>query len=347
MRSVDLGRIVAALLKGCWRSEVAAPQVTLSGLEESRPLLLSSGAAPLAWRALRSSSLSRARPAASLHEAFKLHAIKTARKERQLRQIVSLFRSAGIEPMLVKGWAIGRCYPDSGLRPYGDFDLVVRTSDRRTALKIASCFDDRWRVDLQDAHLEFAERTVETVFERSVVIPLDGVPIRVPCPEDHLHILCVHALGHGLMRPLWLCDVAVALETRPASFDWGLCLGSTARSDWVACVIRAAHVLLGASLEGSPLEVREKPLPRWLVPTVLREWGTLFGSRASGPLLPITTELRRPNQWRRAISRRWPNPVQATVRMEAQFDDAPRLPLQLACILRQSVAFARHAVTKR
>ncbi len=51
---------------------------------------------------------------------------------------------------------------------------------------------------------------------RSQLVNLDGVDVRVPGLEDHLGILCLHLLHHGAFRPLWLCDIAAALETRPA-----------------------------------------------------------------------------------------------------------------------------------
>jgi len=30
----------------------------------------------------------------------------------------------GVEPILGKGWAIARLYPERGMRPYGDIDLA-------------------------------------------------------------------------------------------------------------------------------------------------------------------------------------------------------------------------------
>lgn len=37
--------------------------------------------------------------------------------------------AAGVEPLLIKGWAIARLYPGAGLRPYTNLDLIVRPSE--------------------------------------------------------------------------------------------------------------------------------------------------------------------------------------------------------------------------
>jgi hypothetical protein len=50
-------------------------------------------------------------------------------------------------------------------------------------------------------------------------VELNGAKIRILGAEDHLRLLCLHLLKHGAWRPLWLCDVAAALESRPSSFD--------------------------------------------------------------------------------------------------------------------------------
>src|SRR5262249_11103226 len=129
---------------------------------------------------------------------------------------------------------------------------------------------------LADGSMAFAllnDHPLEALYERSQLVALGEVNVHVLGPEDHLRLLCLHMLGHGAHRPLWLCDVAIVLESRPPDFDWELCLsGDRRRSDWVACALGLAHHLLGAEIAGTPVEERARRLPRWLIPTVLRQW---------------------------------------------------------------------------
>src|SRR5207247_5697552 len=46
------------------------------------------------------------------------------------------FRAAGIEPVLIKGWAAARNYPSGHLRRPGDVDLAVSPADFPVALKL-------------------------------------------------------------------------------------------------------------------------------------------------------------------------------------------------------------------
>src|SRR5205085_7561887 len=107
--------------------------------------------------------------------------------------------------------------------------------------------------------------------------PLQETSVRVPALEDHLRLLSVHMLAHGAWRPIWLCDVAVALESSRSQFDWDRFLaGNHFVSDCAVCGLGLAARLLGASLEGAPAAVAERALalPRWLRPAVLRAWET-------------------------------------------------------------------------
>jgi hypothetical protein len=62
--------------------------------------------------------------------------------ERELAYVLSLLRAEGIEPVLIKGWAIARLYPDAGLRPYGDIDLCIRPDQFAAASAALKCLED-------------------------------------------------------------------------------------------------------------------------------------------------------------------------------------------------------------
>jgi hypothetical protein len=234
-----------------------------------------------------------------------------------------------------KGWAIARLYPEPGLRPYGDLDLYVPPQAHAAAL---AALQRRpappGPVDLHRGFSDLDDLGGEVLFARACTAALGDGEVPLFGPEDHLRLLCLHGLRHGLSRPLWLCDVAVALESRAADFDWDrLVTGDRRRAEAVRCAIALAQKLLGARFEGVPLTGRA--LPRWLVPSVLRQWGSGSGWRD-----PVAVLIRRRAGLLRELRRHWPNPIEATVGVWAPFNDLPRLPLQLALVAARAARFA-------
>jgi hypothetical protein len=194
-------------------------------------------------------------------------------------------------------------------------------------------------VDLHRGSAELDDRSFAEIFSRSQLVKRGEIEVQIFGPEDHLRLLCVHMLRHGAWRPLWLCDIAVALESRPADFDWGYFLsGEPRRSDWVACAIGLAHQLLGAKVEGTPVEQRSRRLPRWLVPAILKQWGTR--RLPDGMLAPMVNHLRDPRGVLEALRLRWPNSIEATIRVGGRFNEVPRLPFQIRECLVRTMRFA-------
>jgi hypothetical protein len=181
------------------------------------------------------------------------------------------------------------------------------------------------------------DRRLEELYERSQLVPLGGVPVRVLGPEDHLRLLCLHMLSHGACRPLWLCDVGAALEARPPEFHWDWFLrGDRRRTGWVIGALGLAHQLLGARLDDTPVADRARRLPRWLVPTVLRQWSTPFR-----PRVPLASQLRFPSGAWQEIRHHWPNGIEATVGVRGPLNDWPRLPFQLGSVAMRVIGFMR------
>src|SRR5713226_6695336 len=339
-----LGNLVARVLSGAWRVAPKPPNISAAELSAVTPLLNATGDAALGWWRIRNSELATSTAGRQLHEAYRRFRLAALVHEREIKYVFSLLRAEGIEPVLVKGWAIARHYPDRGLRPYGDIDTCVRPDQFAKAEQALKCLEsiDGHYVDLhsgfaklelatgprlnlfsesrrplrlggktgcQETYRRDAERAEvsqrkpfsrqqafrvptlvgsfsvrksptevrtlngalwDELFERSRLVSLGEEKVRVLCDEDHLRILCLHLLRSGAWRPLWLCDVAVALESRASDFDWDLCLGSDPKiADWVACTIGVAHQLLGAdgeeqrakSEEPSAKEQALSPLP--------------------------------------------------------------------------------------
>jgi hypothetical protein len=341
------GALVAQLLAGAWRSS-AQPHLTAPKelvereLVEIAPLLLRSGAAGLAWRRIRDSDLRVCSVSSQLQQAYRLYSLEAALHERRLKQVIAVMRSMGAEPVLVKGWAIARCYPEPGLRPYCDLDLCVMPDHyaaARAALKSPETAGGA--VDLHLGFGKFYERQTDQIFARSQLVRLDGLEVRVLGAEDNLRFLCLHALRHGAVRPLWLADIAVLLENVANDFDWDRCLsGSRRHAKWVACAIGLAHYLLGADVHGIPVEARVKHLPGWLVPPVLKGWGT-----PSETPRQVVSVLGHPMDLSRELLHHWPNPIEATMTVEGSFNELPRLPYQLSHVVSRTKAMFSQLLT--
>jgi hypothetical protein len=274
-------------------------------------------------------------------QAYRLHTLQAALHEREIQQVFTRLRSIGAEALLGKGWAVARLYLEPGLRPYGDIDLYVRPEQyAATAAALRSPGAPACPGDLHRGAAELDDRSFDELRNRSQLIRLGEVEVRVFGAEDHLRLLCLHMLREGALRPLWLCDIAVALEARPADFDWDYFLsGNERRSDWAACAIGLAHQILGVNVDDTPIARRAKHPPSWLVPTVLREWGE--GTPPHGRRLPMAAYLRRPSGWLQALRLRWPNPIEATIGVKGPFNNWPRLPFQLGDCLVRTARFAR------
>ena len=154
-----------------------------------------------------------------------------------------------------------------------------------------------------------------------------------------MRIQCLHMLKHGAWRPLWLSDIAVAVENRPSDFNWDLCLGKDKRkADWIACTIGLAHRLLGAEIEDTPVAKRSKRLPRWLIPAVLKQWETPCAADHHPQELMLST-LRNRTGLLRALRGRWPDPIRATVWMSGPFNELPRFLFQFAYYQAEAARF--------
>jgi hypothetical protein len=293
---------------------------------------MGSGAGALAWWRIRESALSEAPAAAELQQAYRLHTLHALLSQQKIKQHLSRLRASLIEPILIKGWANARLYPEAGLRPFGDVDLCVRPDqyDKASGLLLLDAEDAHvYPVDLHKALGRLDSRNWDEFYARSQVITLDEASVRVLAPEDHLHILCVHMLEDGAWRPIQLCDIAAVVESAGSGFDWDMCLGrDKRRAKWVASAIGLAHRLLGARVDDCPAGLRRARLPRWLMPNVLRNWETPC-IEDHRPHAWFVKTLRHPSRVPKAMLGRWPDPIGATIRLKGSFNALPRLPFQV------------------
>ncbi len=162
--------------------------------------------------------ISRSPRLQEVKETYLAYCIHAAHHEQEVREIFQIFRDAGIEPILIKGWAVGRLYAEAGLRPAGDIDLCVAAHQLDAAEALLNRAENQhYHVDLgHDEISKFGGPSFEELRTSSGLVDLDGTRVRVLAAEDNLRILCLHLLKHGAWRPLWLCDIAASLES-PAS----------------------------------------------------------------------------------------------------------------------------------
>jgi hypothetical protein len=337
------GHLVAEILTGSWRYAPPPLECSTKELEDIAPLLQRSGAAALSWWRLQHSNLRDVPAAKELHQAYRRNTLQAILNQQTIKQVVALLRSVEVEPILVKGWAAARAYPEQGLRPYGDIDLCVRPAQfaaAESALK--NLHDKQFEVDLHCGFKKFGDADADEIFSRSQLVSLEETSVRVLSAEDHLRVLSIHMLREGAWRPLWLCDIAAAVESRPSNFDWDRCLSKNRRqADWVICAIKLTQQLLGADIHDTQAAQRKKRLPRWLVPTILKEWESLLPSMARRYSAPMALYLRRPAGVLNGFRHRWPNPIEATVSVQGPFNDFPRLPFQISNCLVRTAKFAR------
>lgn len=336
--------LVARALSSAWYPEPLPVDFSTDELNQITPLLLGSGAGALGWHRIRSSHLKTEKSACELQQAYRKHTLEAALHETHIKQSFSLLRDAGIEPILVKGWSIARQYPEKGLRPYDDVDLIVRPEEHETAQSLIAAVDSlQGYVDIH-CGLSAIDPIDETGSwsSKTRMVNLGELEVRILRPEENLRTLCLHLLRHGAFRPLWLCDIAVAVESRDRDFDWDRCLSSNKRvADWVASTIALAHSVLGAKIEDTPIQERVRNLPSWLPRSVLEQWETPF-SKSHGVArhrAPMATYLRNPSGIFSDIRARWPNPIEATIYMRGSFNALPRWPFQVGECVSRTIRF--------
>ena len=341
------GELIAEMLSGAWRGDPPPLNISADNLERIGPLLLKSGAAALCWRRLRGSDGAASPIFTELQQVYRLQILQARIDQLKIEQVFELLRCAGIEPILVKGWAIARCYPEKGLRPYGDIDLCVREEQFASAQATLNSPDGRrFSVDLHKGLAKLGGGSMDKLYARSQVLRLGDTDVRVPAEEDHLRVLCFHMLREGAWRPLWLCDIALALETRSAGFDWEHSFAATGRSrKLVLCAIGLAHRLLGAKVDGIPFNVGLEQLPGWAVATVLKEWGSPKPSMTERHRAPMATYWRHPGGVLEGLRNRWPNPVEATIAVRGPLNNLPRLPFQIGTELARATSFVARQLT--
>ncbi len=330
---MQIGTNVAQLLAGSWRgSSFHEPQLLNKDLQTHASVIASAGGAALMWLRVRSHKSQFSSDVLDFyHREYLGSMLRAAVHESEVQRIIQDLQVAGIRSILLKGWSVGRLYPESGLRPSGDIDLWIDPEQRQAAEVIVRDLVLTQALDLDhDQFRRFENRSFADFYASCETAHLGSTPIKVLQREDQTRTLCLHFLKHGGWRPIWLCDIAVLLESSNSTFSWELCLGRDARrARWIGCTIALARDLLCARIPpGAPRCVTSNP-PGWFTRTILREWSNPSAPNAASFGLLIPELKSRPWRLKSAVHDRWRNPIQATVDCNSAFEALPRWPYQL------------------
>ena len=168
----------------------------------------------------------------------------------ELFRLMDGFRGAAIEALAIKGPVLSmRAYGDSGARPYGDLDFLIRGKDieRATEFLVEAGYEPRVPLRairerripgeylfrkipgqlLVELHTEQSLRyfprrmPIDVYFARQSIVEIDGHAVPALAPEHELVHICVHGSKHLWERLLWVADVAAVLRKSHA-MDWTL-----------------------------------------------------------------------------------------------------------------------------
>lgn len=262
-----------------------------------------------------------------MDEELRWHLLMTKKFERQIADAFEIFRKQGIEPLLIKGWAVARYYPRDKPRFFGDVDIAVAAEHYDKASRMVTGPELAFLpIDLHRELRSLDTLPWKAIIDRSEVIETVSGNIRVPCGEDHLRILCVHWLTDGGAYRDKLWDVYHLIDNRRDDFDWDRAVGSVnpVRQGWIKTTIAIAHKYLGLPVDDLPFAQDVRKVPIWIERALAKEWAT------DVRLLPLHTVLRDHKKfWQQIMKRVPPNPIQATIEMEGRFDARTRFFYQI------------------
>ncbi|MGE0822336.1 MAG: nucleotidyltransferase family protein [Candidatus Binatia bacterium] len=234
---------------------------------------------------------------AELQQLSRGNAARNHRLYRVIGEIMKAFEREGIAAMGLKDLQLAReVYPELGLRPMGDIDILVYQEDYD---KVARCMqelgfaplphadipftrkysvghhfrraaDNVW-IDLQwdimqrewDVYREGNSRfDIARLWAGAIPLTIDDYCILVPKPEDMLFHLCLHLEGHQYCEFVLFCDIAEFLHYYQDSLNWDAFVHMTkayqAESS-VYYVLRLTHQLFSTPLPAWVLQELEPP----------------------------------------------------------------------------------------
>lgn len=204
-------------------------------------------------------------PPAIREELQQLYLNNLARNRRLysvIGDIFKAFQQANIKAMGLKDLPLARTvFPDMGLRPIGDVDILIHKEDYArvekcmaslgfTPLPSPECpyllkyawalhfhrsTDNVW-VDVQWGVLQLEwdiygegnfDFEINRMWRGARVMTIDDYEILEPKPEDMLFHLCMHLEGHRYTELILFCDIAELLRYYGDTLDWDYLIAIT------------------------------------------------------------------------------------------------------------------------
>ena len=220
-----------------------------AAVDRAAEAALEQNVGPLFWRSVQAAGVASALDPATAARLRKDAALRECQAELlqpvALRLIVEPLVAAGFEPLIFKGPAMARLYPEPGLRPMDDVDVILPPAQHDTAIAVLT--DAGWaEVRREGAHYDTylthprvpdlpleLHRDIANPRERanglsgedlwSLRTPGDcfGTGAWVLPPEVDLVALASHAAKpfHHFRRLIWSVDFAVLIMR--SNMDWG------------------------------------------------------------------------------------------------------------------------------
>lgn len=290
-----------------------------------------------------------------------------ARVLRTLAELDLCLRATGTDALALKGLDLAhRVYAHPGLRPMGDFDILV-DPEKVAALDQflisrgytpdgapnAATMNDPWRHHIRYAPGENGVMPIEVHWRLSTHVreagALDGLraralpltntakplPLQAMAPEDLLLHLCEHIVHHAFETPLTqLWDLAEVTAWAGEGFDWPTFWRRAAAAGLARGAILCFERLeaeLGVHCEAAFQHSPVPPPPPAVtaaVPDMLNQLGC-FPLRGGGHTVRLTAALANANNFsaRIDIARRALFPPPGTPSVDDQSNEAPRTAL--------------------
>lgn len=347
-----LGQQMGELARRAWREVPPALEMDEATLTALVPVVSWAQLnAMVRWK-IRKSPLAKSVVGRELRQDYLKQSLSAATATHRVYLFVTALRKAGIEPIVFKGWSLFPYYAEQGLRPAGDVDLAVPPHEGVRALQVLTELGvGKNVVDVHPGladpdHAAFIPNADwEDLLTRSRVRVVGGAQVRLLSAEDELQVLCIHGMRHLLWRPIWLVDIAAALEHHPKEMDWKRACATPPYASWILYAALLAERLVGANLEGTPFAGRGDELPEWLVQDVLLRWSAP-PVKAKVVYDSILSVWREPSRWGDAARVRLPNKLAATLDSYGGLDERFLARYQVRWFWRRLAAFAGRTTVK-
>jgi hypothetical protein len=199
-------------------------------------------------------------PRQELHDLYQRSGVRNTRLYRVISSIATAFARDAIPVMGLKDVQLAwQVYPEVGLRPMGDVDLLIHHHDYDRA---AACLaglgfsprpsadipftrkyawahhfhrpadnvwaDVQWNVlqlewdTYDEGNFDFE---IDRMWRGAIPMDIDDAALLVPRPEDMLFHLCLHLEGHQYAELILFCDIAEMLRHYAGQLDWRYLVG--------------------------------------------------------------------------------------------------------------------------